>query len=163
MHTSGKNDKAWAEAMARVDEHEARPEFAQRESMERLRAELHAELEVQQLKTFTRWWNSWLFQCSPPLRLTDLCLDVPPGVYPIRLLEVLSDSKAPKFNTAPKSRYQSIENQNTFLAQLKAASVRLVNIGAEDLVSGNRKLILGLTWTLILRCAAQGSNLWGEQ
>ena len=44
-----------------------------------------------------------------------------------------------------------LENHNIFLAQLKAKSIKLVNIGAEDLWSGDRKLVLGLTWTLILR------------
>ena len=44
-----------------------------------------------------------------------------------------------------------LENHNIFLQQLKAKSIKLVNIGGEDLWSGDRKLILGLTWTLILR------------
>ena len=43
------------------------------------------------------------------------------------------------------------ENLNIFLNQLKARQIKLVNIGAEDLVEGNQKLVLGLTWTLILR------------
>ena len=44
-----------------------------------------------------------------------------------------------------------LENHNVFLSQLKAKSIKLVNIGAEDLAGGDQKLVLGLTWTLILR------------
>ena len=34
---------------------------------------------------------------------------------------------------------------------LKKSDMKLVGIGAEDLVGGNKTLVLGLTWTLILR------------
>ena len=116
---------------------------------EGMRNQLRDELAVKQLNTFTRWWNSWLSECN--LSVTDLCEDVRNGVYPIKLLEVLSDSSCGKYNKNPRSKFQSLENLNVFLAQLKAKSIKLVNIGAEDLESGDRKLVLGLTWTLILR------------
>ena len=51
-----------------------------------------------------------------------------------------------------------LENHNVFLSQLKAKSIKLVNIGAEDLAGGDQKLVLGLTWTLILRYRRQGSH-----
>jgi hypothetical protein len=38
---------------------------------------------------------------------------------------------------------------------LEAEKLRLVNIGAEDIYSGNSKLILGFIWTLILRYQIQ--------
>ena len=41
------------------------------------------------------------------------------------------------------------------VCQVKQRGVRLVNIGGEDLVDGNRKLILGLTWSLILKFEIQ--------
>ena len=41
------------------------------------------------------------------------------------------------------------------LCQVKQRGVRLVNIGGEDLVDGNRTLILGLTWSLILKFEIQ--------
>lgn len=44
-----------------------------------------------------------------------------------------------------------LENQCTFLRMLADRSIYLVNIGGEDLVEGNPKLVLGLTWTLIQR------------
>ena len=45
------------------------------------------ELDAQQVRTFTRWWNSWLSEVD--LQVSDLCEDVKPGVLPIKLLEVL--------------------------------------------------------------------------
>ena len=48
-----------------------------------------------------------------------------------------------------------LENNNIFLAQLKAKGIRLVNIAGEDIVDGKRTLLLGLTWTLILRYEIQ--------
>ena len=48
-------------------------------------------------------------------------------------------------------RLQSIENMNTALAFIKKRGVPLTNIGSEDLVDGNEKLILGLIWSIILR------------
>ena len=44
-----------------------------------------------------------------------------------------------------------LENQCTFLRELSDRAIYLVNIGGEDLVQGNPKLVLGLTWTLIQR------------
>ena len=110
-----------------------------------------AELDDKQTRSFTRWWNSHLAQCTPALHVTDICEDLKSGILPIRLLEVLSDSSCGKFAKKPISKFQNLENLNIFLAQLKARSIKLVNIGAEDMIDGDRKLILGLTWTLILR------------
>jgi len=146
-HSRGRKDAAWASAV-KGGEEEATA-LKREGSGEGLRARLREELDAQQLRTFTRWWNSWLASLS--LSVNDLCEDVRPGVLPIQLLEVLSDSSCGKYNKKPKSKFMMLENQNVFLSQLKAKSIKLVNIGAEDLAGGDRKLVLGLTWTLILR------------
>lgn len=57
----------------------------------------------------------------------------------------------PQYSKKPISKFQKLENMQIFLKQLAARSITLVNIGGEDLVEGNKKLILGLTWTLIQR------------
>jgi len=44
-----------------------------------------------------------------------------------------------------------MENVSTALNFISAHGVRLTNIGAEDVVDGNLKLILGMIWTLVLR------------
>mmetsp|Transcript_27072 Transcript_27072/g.64442 ORF Transcript_27072/g.64442 Transcript_27072/m.64442 type:complete len:1509 (-) Transcript_27072:202-4728(-) len=114
---------------------------------------LREKQDVQQLKTFTRWWNSWLQMRG--ITVTDLCEEIKPGVISMNLIELLSASVAGKYNKSPSSRFQMLENNGAFLAQLKSKNIRLVNIGPEDLTAGNRTLILGLTWTLILRYEIQ--------
>ena len=113
--------------------------------------ELRGEHDAMQLKTFTRWWHSVL---SPRgVEVTDLLNQIKPGVIGIQLIEALTGELAGRYNRKPKNQYQHLENQLTFIGQVKAKGLRLVNIGAEDLAAGERKLVLGLTWTLILRCA----------
>jgi hypothetical protein len=48
-------------------------------------------------------------------------------------------------------RLQKIENANKALEFIKRRGVALTNIGAEDIVDSNEKLILGLIWSIILR------------
>ena len=59
--------------------------------------------------------------CGGPAEIKDLCEDVKPGVLPIKLLEVLSKSSCGKYNKAPRIKFQMLENQNIFLAQLKVS------------------------------------------
>ena len=114
---------------------------------------LREKQDIQQLKTFTRWWNSWLQMRG--MEVKDLCEEIKPGVISMNLFELLSASVAGKYNKSPSSRFQMLENNGAFLAKLKSKNIRLVNIGPEDLTEGNRTLVLGLTWTLILRYEIQ--------
>jgi hypothetical protein len=56
-----------------------------------------------------------------------------------------------KYNRLPKHRIQKIENLNQALDFISSRGVSLTNIGAEDIVDANPKLILGLIWTIVLR------------
>jgi len=69
----------------------------------------------------------------------------------LQLLEIIGDESFGKFNRAPKLRLQQVENVNRALQFIKNRGVNLTNIGAEDIVDGNEKLVLGMLWTLILR------------
>jgi len=53
---------------------------------------------------------------------------------------------------------QRFENVNIALEFIKSRKIQLTNIGAEDIVDGNRKIILGLIWTLILRFTISDIN-----
>lgn len=53
---------------------------------------------------------------------------------------------------------QRFENVNIGLDFIKSRKIQLTNIGAEDVVDGNRKIILGLIWTLILRFTISDIN-----
>ena len=71
----------------------------------------------------------------------------------LKLLEIISGEKLGKPNSG-KMRVHRVENVNKSLAFLHT-KVRLENIGAEDIVDGNPRMILGLIWTIILRFQIQ--------
>ena len=60
-----------------------------------------------------------------------------------------------KYNRKPTNTFQKGENLVIFLETVKSKGIKLVNIGPDDLQGGNQRLILGLTWTLILRYEVQ--------
>ncbi|KAL9126236.1 MAG: hypothetical protein Q9217_004682 [Psora testacea] len=89
-----------------------------------------------QEKTFTKWSVlPWMHD----------------SVILVHLLELLSNTSLGRYASKPKLRVQRFENVNTCLNFIKLRGIQLTNIGAEDVVDGNRKIILGLIWTLILR------------
>ena len=55
-------------------------------------------------------------------------------------------------------RVQKFENVNKSLDYIKGRGIQMHNIGAEDVVDGNRKIILGLIWILILRFTISDIN-----
>ncbi|MGH0149285.1 UNVERIFIED_CONTAM: hypothetical protein FKN15_018161 [Acipenser sinensis] len=52
-------------------------------------------------------------------------------------------------------RVHKISNVNKALDYIASKGVRLVSIGAEEIVDGNAKMTLGMIWTIILRFAIQ--------
>eukprot|EP00842_Homolaphlyctis_polyrhiza_P005238 jgi/Hompol1/5715/HPOL_004659-RA len=99
---------------------------------------------------FTNWINSQLKkQEIPPIVSIDT--DLSTGENLILLLQIIGDESLGKFTKNPKLRLQKIENVNTALGFIKKRGVNLTNIGAEDIVDSNPKLLLGLIWTIILR------------
>ena len=78
-------------------------------------------------------------------------LEFSDGARLIQLLEIIGDEIIPKYYKQPKMRVQKCENMNKALDFIKNHGVSLTNIGAEDLVDKNEKLVLGMIWTIILR------------
>ena len=76
----------------------------------------------------------------------------------IHLLELLSSESLGRYASKPKMRVQRFENVNISLDFIKSRGIQMTNIGAEDVVDGNRKIILGLIWTLILRFTINDIN-----
>ncbi|KAI7247467.1 alpha-actinin-2, partial [Hortaea werneckii] len=76
----------------------------------------------------------------------------------IHLLEILSQESLGRYAARPKLRVQRFENVNIALDFIKSRKIQLTNIGAEDIVDGNRKIVLGLIWTLILRFTISDIN-----
>ncbi|WYZ40641.1 hypothetical protein EsH8_IV_000982 [Colletotrichum jinshuiense] len=118
-------------------------------------AEQQKWITVQQ-KTFTKWMNTKLE--ARQLEVKDLVADLSDGVLLIHLLECLSNDTLGRYASKPKLRVQRFENANTALDFIKARGIQMTNIGAEDVVDGNRKIILGLIWTLILRFTISDIN-----
>ncbi|EEH21626.1 hypothetical protein PABG_03842 [Paracoccidioides brasiliensis Pb03] len=105
-------------------------------------------ITVQQ-KTFTKWLNNKLQVRN--LAIDDLVKDLSDGVILIHILEILGNESLGRYASKPKLRVQKFENANKSLDYVKGRGIQMTNIGAEDIVDGNRKIILGLIWTLILR------------
>ncbi|KAI9722128.1 MAG: hypothetical protein M1828_004942 [Chrysothrix sp. TS-e1954] len=92
------------------------------------------------------------------LAIEDLAKDLSDGVILIHLLEILGGESLGRYASKPKLRVQRFENVNIALAFIKGRGIQMTNIGAEDVVDGNRKIILGLIWTLILRFTISDIN-----
>lgn len=118
-------------------------------------AEQQRWITVQQ-KTFTKWLNTKIEARS--LEVKDLVQDLSDGVMLIHLLECLSNESLGRYAAKPKLRVQRFENANIALDFIKSRGIQMTNIGAEDVVDGNRKIILGLIWTLILRFTINDIN-----
>jgi hypothetical protein len=118
-------------------------------------AEQQRWVTVQQ-KTFTKWLNTKIEVRG--LEVKDLVQDLSDGVMLIHLLECLSSESLGRYAAKPKLRVQRFENANISLNFIKSRGIQMTNIGAEDVVDGNRKIILGLIWTLILRFTINDIN-----
>ncbi|KAK7180794.1 hypothetical protein DPSP01_002690 [Paraphaeosphaeria sporulosa] len=112
-------------------------------------------VKVQQ-KTFTKWLNSKLKVRE--LEINDLITDLSDGIALVHLLEILSNESLGRYASRPKLRVQKFENVNKSLDYIKRRGIQMTNIGAEDVVDGNSKIILGLIWTLILRFTISDIN-----
>ncbi|KAK7028110.1 alpha-actinin [Paramarasmius palmivorus] len=85
----------------------------------------------------------------PPM--SSLVKDLSDGVRLIQLMEIMGDTSLGRYNKTPRMRVQKAENVNKALEFITSRGVKLTNIGPEDIIDGNLKLILGMIWTLILR------------
>ena len=90
------------------------------------------------------------------VKVTDLCEDIKPGVLPLLLLEELKNKSIEPAKKHPKNRFHMLENLNNFLKEIEAEGMKLVGIGADNLVEGDKTAILGVTWTLIRRYEMHG-------
>jgi len=110
---------------------------------------LGADWVENQARAFTRWTNAKLAPRN--MKVEKLTTDMCDGIALINLLEICTGKSLGKFNKKPTMKVQKIENVQIALNFLKKEGVKLVNIGAEDIVDGDEKLILGLLWSIILR------------
>lgn len=119
------------------------------------------DYEETQNKTFCKWLNTRL-EPAGKRPLVDLAKDFADGTRLIELLEVLTETSLGKYNNHPTYRLQKFENVNQALQHIKSEGVLLTNIGAEDIVDSNRKLVLGMIWKLLQRFLIAGINEEGS-
>ncbi|RUS72991.1 hypothetical protein EGW08_019239 [Elysia chlorotica] len=115
---------------------------------------LDPQWEKQQKKTFTAWCNSHLRKTGPQNQIENIEEDFRNGLKLMLLLEVISGEHLPKPDRG-KMRFHKIANVNKALDFIASKGVKLVSIGAEEIVDGNTKMTLGMIWTIILRFAIQ--------
>ncbi|XP_027727012.1 alpha-actinin-2 isoform X2 [Vombatus ursinus] len=108
--------------------------------------------EKQQRKTFTAWCNSHLRKAGT--QIENIEEDFRNGLKLMLLLEVISGERLSKPDRG-KMRFHKIANVNKALDYIASKGVKLVSIGAEEIVDGNVKMTLGMIWTIILRFAIQ--------
>ncbi|KAI0087028.1 calponin homology domain-containing protein [Irpex rosettiformis] len=109
---------------------------------------LEARSRDVQERTFCKWLNTKLESNGYP-PMTSLVQDLSDGVRLIQLM--VRDTSLGRYNRNPRMRVQKAENVNKALEFITSRGVKLTNIGPEDIIDGNVKLILGMIWTLILR------------
>uniref|UniRef100_A0A674BTV0 Actinin alpha 3b n=1 Tax=Salmo trutta TaxID=8032 RepID=A0A674BTV0_SALTR len=115
--------------------------------------------EKQQRKTFTAWCNSHLRKAGT--QIENIEDDFRNGLKLMLLLEVISGERLPKPDKG-KMRFHKIANVNKALDFICSKGVKLVSIGAEEIVDGNTKMTLGMIWTIILRFAIQDISVEGQ-
>ncbi|GAM24874.1 hypothetical protein SAMD00019534_080490 [Acytostelium subglobosum LB1] len=104
--------------------------------------------DVIQLDSFTGWINSHLQERS--LAVHNLSTDFSDGVLLINLLEIISGKKVVRYVRHPKFLQHKIDNIVIALGFMeKVFGIKVVGINAKDIVDGNLKQIMGISFLLI--------------
>ncbi|PAA56352.1 hypothetical protein BOX15_Mlig020762g1 [Macrostomum lignano] len=114
-----------------------------------LSGSLEGEWVGMQANTFLNWVNQNLSTAGKE-PIDTLVTGFADGTKLVPLVEALQGRKLGRLNK-PLTEHHRLENINMALQALAEDNVRLVNIGAEDIVKENVKLILGLVWHMILK------------
>eukprot|EP00808_Paulinella_micropora_P021682 g4360.t1 len=115
------------------------------------------EQDKVQLKAFVRWCNVQLSQLPDAMSLEELA-GLGDGMTIVRLVEVLTGKPLRTYTNNPRLEVQKTENIESSLKHIQRFGVKLVNIGARDILTGNVTSLLGFVWTLILKYQIAASS-----
>jgi len=88
---------------------------------------------------------------SDGMLLCRLLNEAAPGAIDERAVNRISPSKP--------SRFHVTENQNLAISAAKGSGIKVVNVGAEDIIEGQPHLILGLVWQMVKMALLSKINL----
>lgn len=116
--------------------------------------------EETQTRAFTKWMNSHLKKRN--MKVEDLITEIGTGVPLFVLYQEISGEKLGKMYENPQSKFHKIANLNMVIDRInqvvESMGIKL-QFSAEQIFNGEKRQVLGLIWTLILRFQINKSAL----
>lgn len=121
------------------------------------------EWEKIQARVFTKWVNAQLGKRNR--KIESLFTDFEDGINLIHLYEVISDTDLGSYNKTPKFPIHKVANLNKVIPLINkfVESVGIkVQFAAEQVMKGEKRIMLGMIWVLIHKFEIQNISEEGK-